>query len=68
VQPISGEGRRYLYVKPNRADLEALARHFENGRMRIQLQETLPLEEVARAHEVLEDGHVRGKIALRVDT
>jgi NADPH:quinone reductase-like Zn-dependent oxidoreductase len=66
VQPISGEGRRYLYVKPNRADLEALARHFEDGRMRVELQETLPLEEVARAHEVLEDGHVRGKIALTV--
>lgn len=66
VQPISGEGRRYLYVKPNRADLEGLARHFEDGRMRVELQQTLPLGEVARAHELLEDGHVRGKIALTV--
>ena len=31
-----------------------------------ELQEVLPLEEAARAHELSEDGHVRGKLVLRV--
>ena len=38
----------------------------EEGRVRVHLQETFPLEEAAAAHERLEDGHVRGKIALTV--
>jgi NADPH:quinone reductase-like Zn-dependent oxidoreductase len=68
VQPISGPGRRYLYVRPDRAELEDIAGHIVGGRVRVELQETFALEEAVRAHEVLEEGHVRGKIALRVDT
>ncbi len=33
----------------------------------MNLQEVLPLEEAAAAHERAEGGHTRGKIVLRVD-
>jgi len=66
IQPISGPNRHYHYVRPDRAELDELAGMVAGGRLRVELQETFPLEEAARAHEVLEDGHVRGKIALTV--
>jgi NADPH:quinone reductase-like Zn-dependent oxidoreductase len=64
VQP--GETHQYVYVRPSGAELSELARRLEDGRLRVELQETFPLEEAARAHELLEDGHVRGKIVLTV--
>jgi NADPH:quinone reductase-like Zn-dependent oxidoreductase len=66
VQPISGPERRYHYVRPDRAELEGLAGMIEGGSLRVELQETFALEDAARAHQVLEEGHVRGKIALTV--
>jgi NADPH:quinone reductase-like Zn-dependent oxidoreductase len=33
--------------------------------VRVVISEELPLAEVARAHELSERGHVRGKIVLR---
>jgi len=38
----------------------------EDGSLSVHLQEVLPLEQAARAHELLEAGHVRGKLALTV--
>lgn len=66
VQPISGRGRFYHYVRPDGAGLAELARLLDQEAVRVEVQETFPLEEAAGAHELLEAGHVRGKIALRV--
>jgi NADPH:quinone reductase-like Zn-dependent oxidoreductase len=38
----------------------------QDERVRVHMDATFPLEEAATAHERLEDGHVRGKIALTV--
>ncbi len=38
----------------------------ESGRFSVPVAETFPLAEVAEAHRVSEDGHVRGKIVLLV--
>jgi NADPH:quinone reductase-like Zn-dependent oxidoreductase len=32
----------------------------------VETSETLPLEEIRRAHELSESGHVRGKIVLTI--
>ena len=32
----------------------------------LEVSEVLPLEEIARAHELLENGHTRGKLVLDV--
>ncbi len=49
-----------------RATLDEMARLIERGQMRPLVDEVLPLNQVARAHERLESGHGRGKIVLRV--
>jgi NADPH:quinone reductase-like Zn-dependent oxidoreductase len=61
-----GLGAHYVFVRPSAAGLRALAEMADAGRLRVHLQEVIPLEEAARAHETLEGGHVRGKIVLRV--
>jgi NADPH:quinone reductase-like Zn-dependent oxidoreductase len=66
VQPIAGQGRHYHYVRPDGGELSLLAAWIDEGRLRVHVQEAVPLEEAARAHELLEDGHVRGKLVLTV--
>ncbi len=63
VQPVAG---RFHYVRPDGGELSLLTGWIEEGRLRPHVQEVVPLAEAARAHELLEDGHVRGKIVLRV--
>jgi NADPH:quinone reductase-like Zn-dependent oxidoreductase len=53
-----------VFVRPNGEELDELARLYDEGRLVVELQEVLPLEEAARAHEVSEAGHVRGKLVL----
>jgi NADPH:quinone reductase-like Zn-dependent oxidoreductase len=62
VQP--GEGHDYHYVRPDGDQLESLARLIEDGRIRPHVQQVFPLAEAAAAHELLEAGHVRGKLVL----
>ena len=66
VQPITGNDRFYHYVRPNGAELGLLGGWIEDGRLRPHVQQVFPLEEARQAHELLEDGHVRGKVVLRV--
>jgi NADPH:quinone reductase-like Zn-dependent oxidoreductase len=47
-----------------RADCEAILRLLAEKQVRPVIAETLPLEDAAKAHEMLERGHVTGKIVL----
>ncbi|MFI8963558.1 NADP-dependent oxidoreductase [Streptomyces sp. NPDC053493] len=47
-----------------RRGLEEHARLAVEGRLRLDIAETLPLKEAARAQELSEAGHVRGKLVL----
>jgi NADPH:quinone reductase-like Zn-dependent oxidoreductase len=38
----------------------------ESGRFSLPVAQTFPLAEIAEAHRVSEDGHVRGKLVLLV--
>jgi NADPH:quinone reductase-like Zn-dependent oxidoreductase len=60
-----GFGGHYVFVRPEASGLRALAAMADAGRLRVHLQEVVPLAEARRAHETLEGGHVRGKIVLR---
>jgi NADPH:quinone reductase-like Zn-dependent oxidoreductase len=57
----------YVFVRPDGELLEELAALADDGRLVVDIAEVLPLEEAARAHELSEAGHVRGKLVLRVD-
>jgi NADPH:quinone reductase-like Zn-dependent oxidoreductase len=58
---------RIVAVKYRAEDLVHLARLADSGRLRPVLQEVFSLEEIGKAHELSETGHVRGKIAVRVE-
>ncbi|MEV7389078.1 NADP-dependent oxidoreductase [Streptomyces sp. NPDC091215] len=51
-------------VSPNAKDLVDLIALAARGQLRVAVQQTLPLSEVAKAHELSETGHVQGKIVL----
>ncbi|HEV2993664.1 MAG TPA: NADP-dependent oxidoreductase [Acidimicrobiia bacterium] len=47
-----------------RARLEDAAGLVASGQVRVEVSARLPLDEAARAHELIETGHTRGKIVL----
>ena len=46
--------------------LDEATRRIEAEAVRIQVKETFPLEEVAKAHRLVEEGHMKGKIVLEI--
>ena len=57
---------RLVMVKYREDDLAFLARLVSQGRLRPEIQEVFPLEEIREAHDLSESGHVRGKVVVRV--
>lgn len=57
---------RYVFVRPDAGGLRFLARAFDAGELRVELADVLPLAEAPRAHDLVELGHTRGKIVLRI--
>jgi len=56
----SGDADRAIHAL---AEIGAL---IESGRFSLPVAQTFPLAEIAQAHRVSEDGHVRGKLVLLV--
>jgi NADPH:quinone reductase len=46
--------------------LEEAARLLDSGQLRIEVSHVLPLEQAAHAHQLLEAGHMRGKVVLEI--
>jgi NADPH:quinone reductase-like Zn-dependent oxidoreductase len=57
---------RLVLNKFKAEDLDLLAHLAAQGRLRPEIEEVFPLEEIRAAHEASESGHVRGKIVVRV--
>ena len=55
-----GDSGRAIYV------LAEIGQLIESGRFSLPVAQTFPLAEIAEAHRVSEDGHVRGKLVLVV--
>lgn len=53
-------------VKPDGAQLTEIAALVDAGKVRPVVATTLPLSDIAAAHELSQGGHVRGKVVLRV--
>ena len=56
----------YVFVRPDAEELAEVAELVDENRLSVHLDEVLPLEQAARAHELSEAGHVRGKLVLTV--
>ena len=48
------------------AILEQCAQLIDNEQLKIHIGKTLPLEDAAQAHQLIEEGHMQGKIVLAV--
>ncbi len=46
--------------------LENCARLIDDGKLKVHVSEVLPLEQTAKAHELIEEGHTIGKIVLEI--
>src|SRR5918997_1160671 len=66
VEPGRGIAHHAFSARAGRRKLEKLSQMFDAGNLRVQIEDVLPLEEAAKAHERVEAGHTRGKIVLRV--
>lgn len=55
-----------ILVKPNAAQLTELAKWIDAGKLVPEVGHVFALQDVAKAHELSETGHTRGKIVLRV--
>ncbi|UWZ59532.1 NADP-dependent oxidoreductase [Dactylosporangium aurantiacum] len=61
-------GRRagFLLVQPDHAGLRSLAELVERGQLRVVVDTVLPLEDVAKAHDLVATGRSAGKVVLTV--
>jgi NADPH:quinone reductase-like Zn-dependent oxidoreductase len=53
-------------VQPDGAELSKIAKLIDSAKLKPIIDRILPLSEARRAHELSQDGHIRGKIVLRV--
>jgi NADPH:quinone reductase-like Zn-dependent oxidoreductase len=60
AEPTAGQCGRALH------SLAAIGELIESGPFAPPVVRTFPLAEIARAHQVSEDGHTRGKLVLLV--
>ncbi|MEW2521680.1 NADP-dependent oxidoreductase [Actinacidiphila alni] len=65
---VAAAGRRFagVSVEPDHASLEAIAALVDAGRIRPYVEETFPLAEAGKAHDLVASGHVQGKVVLTV--
>ena len=61
---VRGKG---MMVHPDAAQLTQIAALIDSGDIKPSVTTILPLAEAARAHELSQAGHMRGKIVLKVD-
>jgi NADPH:quinone reductase-like Zn-dependent oxidoreductase len=66
VEPGRGITHHAFSAKAERRKLEKLSEMFDDGKLQVEIEDVLPLEEATKAHERVEAGHTRGKIVLRV--
>ncbi|MBO6851963.1 MAG: NADP-dependent oxidoreductase [Marinobacter sp.] len=53
-----------MTVRPDVFHLDEIAELIEDGDVKVHIERAFPLHTVAEAHELLEGGHVRGKLVL----
>jgi NADPH:quinone reductase-like Zn-dependent oxidoreductase len=63
---VAAKGGLYAWVRPNGADLQALADLADEGRLTVPVAQVFPLEKAAEAFRTSQGGHVRGKIAIEI--
>ncbi|KUG55389.1 MULTISPECIES: NADP-dependent oxidoreductase [Kocuria] len=63
---VEAHGGTWMWVRPSAEDLTELGRLVDRGVLRIELARSVPLAEAVEAYRLSQEGHVRGKIAVRM--
>jgi NADPH:quinone reductase-like Zn-dependent oxidoreductase len=63
----AGLAGQVIMAMPNRETLTKLLGEIERGALRVDVEETLPLDEAAKGLETFASGHTKGKIVVRVE-
>jgi NADPH:quinone reductase-like Zn-dependent oxidoreductase len=63
---VEAHGGTWMWVRPSAEDLTELSRLVDRGALRIELDRSVPLAEAVEAYRISQNGHVRGKIAVRM--
>jgi NADPH:quinone reductase-like Zn-dependent oxidoreductase len=63
---VTAVGGRYAFVRPDAGQLTTLSRMVDAGSLRVELAQTFAFEQAADAQRLVEEGHVRGKVAITV--
>ena len=65
-EEVEARGMRFAVVQaePSGERLEKIAALLAGGRVRIHVEAALPFAEAAKAHELGEAGHAKGKLVL----
>lgn len=68
LPPLDDQGRRNagVFVKPRGDQLAQIAKLIEKNIVRTTVAAVFPLEQAAKAQDLVAQGHVRGKIVLQV--
>ncbi|MEU7280611.1 NADP-dependent oxidoreductase [Streptomyces sp. NPDC045431] len=64
---VVGLGGRYCWVRPDPADLAALAELADQGVLAVRVAKTFPLEQAAEAQRASREGGLGGKVVVTVD-
>jgi NADPH:quinone reductase-like Zn-dependent oxidoreductase len=63
--PREATGQSFM-AKANREELEEIGRLIDEGKVKVIVDISMPIQDVRRAHEFMENAHVRGKLVLEV--
>ncbi|OEU85464.1 alcohol dehydrogenase [Streptomyces abyssalis] len=63
---VTQKGGHYVWVRPDADDLAFLTELADAGKLKVHVEEALPLAEAARAWRLSQAGRTRGKIVLTV--
>jgi NADPH:quinone reductase-like Zn-dependent oxidoreductase len=63
-----GARAELLVSSAGREQIVRIAELIDAGEVRVEIAETFRLAEIQRAHELIDSGHTRGKILLRIDS
>ncbi|MBF0443833.1 MAG: NADP-dependent oxidoreductase, partial [Oligoflexales bacterium] len=61
-----GVRQAYVFIKTDAHQLEEIAKLVDNDTIEPLVETVFPLTEARQAHELIQQGHVRGKIVLKV--
>ncbi|MGK4583692.1 NADP-dependent oxidoreductase [Kitasatospora sp. HPMI-4] len=64
---VAAKGGRYVFARPDAADLTELAALADAGKLTVPVASTFPLAQAASAQALNAEGRTRGKIVLLVD-